>query len=324
MIALLVQRYRSLCTSGALLLCATPGTGFCPGVSTTRGVVASSATQRMRGTCGEISRCSSGDRHGSTRRSTALPAIPAAHGATHALQRICDGLLAGAELQDVENQLMEVEHEYFSQASAWSKTFTPFRSVVAEVADSFTISVLVLPRGTKLEWQRHDHAHSVSRLLFGNLSVSNLELQGSDNSRKLEQQELEATYTDAWAVGGSEESDCVCRGGRCPRMWDCPFWVDRRRAEAKGSSAHVALRLSEDTARPGFWRAGPQTVRRVEAVEPSAVLEVHVGPRKTRYYQEIASQAEVDNAVELIETLAPLGVKPGVCRYLGPYVDLRE
>lgn len=39
---------------------------------------------------------------------------------------------------------------------------------------------------------------------------------------------------------------------------------------------------------------------------------------------QIASQAEVDNAVELIETLAPLGVKPGVCRYLGPYVDLRE
>lgn len=60
-----------------------------------------------------------------------------------------------------------------------------------------------------------------------------------DHARKLEQQELEATYTDAWAVGGSEESDCVCRGGRCPRMWDCPFWVDRRRAEAKGSSAHV-------------------------------------------------------------------------------------
>lgn len=41
-------------------------------------------------------------------------------------------------------------------------------------------------------------------------------------------------------MGGSEESDCVCRGGRCPRMWDCPFWVDRRRAEAKGSSAHVS------------------------------------------------------------------------------------
>lgn len=61
-----------------------------------------------------------------------------------------------------------------------------------------------------------------------------------DNARKLEQQELEATYSDAWAVGGNDESDCVCRGGRCPRMWDCPFWVDRRRAEAKGSSAHVS------------------------------------------------------------------------------------
>lgn len=67
-----------------------------------------------------------------------------------------------------------------------------------------------------------------------------------DQARKLEQQELEATYTDAWAVGGSAESDCVCRGGRCPRMWDCPFWVDRRRAEAKGSSAHVRIVASEN------------------------------------------------------------------------------
>lgn len=61
----------------------------------------------------------------------------------------------------------------------------------------------------------------------------------SDESRKLEQRELEAAHADAWAIGGSDESDCVCRGGRCPRMWDCPFWVDRRRAEAKGSCAHV-------------------------------------------------------------------------------------
>lgn len=36
-----------------------------------------------------------------------------------------------------------------------------------------------------------------------------------------------------------------------------------------------------------MWRAGTQTVRRVEAVEPSAILEIHVGPRKTRYYQEV-------------------------------------
>ena len=67
----------------------------------------------------------------------------------------------------------------------------------------------------------------------------------SGETRKLEQLELEATHADAWAVGGSDESDCVCRGGRCPRMWDCPFWVERRRAEAKGSSAHVRKRITD-------------------------------------------------------------------------------
>lgn len=87
-----------------------------------------------------------GNRHGSTRGSTALQTSPEAHGATHVLQRLWDGLLAGAELQDVENRIMEVEPELFLQASAWAKTFTPFRSVVAEVADRLTISVLVLPR----------------------------------------------------------------------------------------------------------------------------------------------------------------------------------
>lgn len=43
-------------------------------------------------------------------------------------------------------------------------------------------------------------------------------------------------------------------------MWDCPFWVDRRRAEAKGSSAHVSFvvwhfnfhlwRLQKDASKP--------------------------------------------------------------------------
>ena len=88
----------------------------------------------------------------------------------------------------------------------------------------------------------------------------------ADNARKLEQQELEATYTDAWAVGGSEESDCVCRGGRCPRMWDCPFWVDIRRAEAKGSSAHVSIRqgmarTSRKTGRGAHRRKYPRKLR---------------------------------------------------------------
>ncbi|CAM9328165.1 unnamed protein product, partial [Laminaria digitata] len=225
-----------------------------------------------------------------------------------------------AELQDVERLLIGVETGLFPQASAWAKTWTPMRCVVAEVADSLSISVLVLPRGTKLEWQRHDKAESVSRTLFGSLKVEDFELQGSDNARKLEQQELEATYTDAWAVGGSEESDCVCRGGRCPRMWDCPFWVDRRRAEAKGSSAHVAVRVSERDSDRTSWRAGRRTVRRVDALEPSALVEVHTGPRNTRYYKEIPSQ--IEQAVELIEILAPSGVKPGVGRYLGPSVDL--
>lgn len=49
----------------------------------------------------------------------------------------------------------------------------------------------------------------------------------------------------------------------------------------------VAKKVPEDTSRPGFWRAGPQTVRRLEALEPSALLEIHTGPRSMRYYQEV-------------------------------------
>lgn len=45
---------------------------------------------------------------------------------------------------------MEVEAELFPQATAWSKSFTPMRTVVAEVADSKSISVLVLPRESLL------------------------------------------------------------------------------------------------------------------------------------------------------------------------------
>lgn len=97
----------------------------------------------------------------------------------------------------------------------------------------------------------------VFRLALGNFSLLNRSTQEllpgglrfiarrftkplSDAVRELDQGELEATYADAWAIGGSEENDCVCRGGRCPRMWDCPFWVARRRKEAKGSCAHVS------------------------------------------------------------------------------------
>jgi len=41
---------------------------------------------------------------------------------------------------------MDVEAELFPQAPAWSKTFTPMRTVVAEVADEISVSVLILPR----------------------------------------------------------------------------------------------------------------------------------------------------------------------------------
>lgn len=45
--------------------------------------------------------------------------------------------------------------------------------------------------------------------------------------------------------------------------------------------------MSEDVSSSNLWRAGRDTVRRVEALEPSAVLEIHVGPRNARYYQEV-------------------------------------
>lgn len=75
-----------------------------------------------------------------------MSAISAEPGISHALQHVWDELVDGAELQDVEKLLMGVETGLFPQASAWAKTWTPMRCVVAEVADSRSISVLVLPR----------------------------------------------------------------------------------------------------------------------------------------------------------------------------------
>lgn len=75
-----------------------------------------------------------------------MSAISAEPGTSHALQHVWDELVDGAELQDVEELLMGVETGLFPQASAWAKTWTPMRCVVAEVADSRSISVLVLPR----------------------------------------------------------------------------------------------------------------------------------------------------------------------------------
>lgn len=103
-------------------MCATRGTSFSPGV-----------TNRP------VRTAISGDRP----RTAATAAAPSA---THALQRIWDELSAGAELHEVEGRMMEVETDLFAQASAWSKTFTPLRTVVAEVADGISVSVLVLPR----------------------------------------------------------------------------------------------------------------------------------------------------------------------------------
>lgn len=88
-------------------------------------------------------------RNGARPTRAATAAVPST---THVLQRIWDELSAGAPLQEVEDRMMEVETELFSQASAWSKTFTPLRTVVAEVADanadadSMSVSILVLPR----------------------------------------------------------------------------------------------------------------------------------------------------------------------------------
>lgn len=122
----MVDLFRSLCFSGVVLLLSTArGSAFCPVTSALR----------------------------SSRSS--LPAVTAAAssatlGSTHALQRLWDELLRGAGLEDVEDRVMEVEAELFPQATAWSKSFTPMRTVVAEVADSKSISVLVLPRESLL------------------------------------------------------------------------------------------------------------------------------------------------------------------------------
>lgn len=124
----MAHRLRSLlCTSGALLMGATRGTvtAFSP--------VVASPLRRTANSC-------------VGRHSAAAPTAAPTDSATHTLQGIWDELSAGAQLHEVEGRMMEVETEVFSQASAWSKTFTPLRTVVAEVAGSMSVSVLVLPR----------------------------------------------------------------------------------------------------------------------------------------------------------------------------------
>lgn len=112
-----------LCAGGILLLCAAKGHAFSVGSNRPSTLYRASSTGR--------------------RPTSAVSAEPST---THALQRIWDGLVSGAELQDVERLLIGVETGLFPQASAWAKTWTPMRCVVAEVADSLSISVLVLPR----------------------------------------------------------------------------------------------------------------------------------------------------------------------------------
>lgn len=134
------HRLRSLlCTSVALLMVTTPVGAFFPGVTTTSSMQPSRTAAR------------------GGRPSTAAAA--AAASTNHALQRIWDELLAGAQLHEVEGRMMEVEPEFFAQASAWSKTFTPLRTVAAEVADNVSISVLVLPR--ELQYLRAGTLHEV-------------------------------------------------------------------------------------------------------------------------------------------------------------------
>lgn len=87
---------------------------------------------------------------GITRRSGAVvsaTAAPPGPSTSDNLQHICDRLLVdGAELKDVERLVMNIEANIFPQASAWSKTWTPMRAIIAEVEDGMSISVLVLPR----------------------------------------------------------------------------------------------------------------------------------------------------------------------------------
>lgn len=116
------RRSLLLCAGGILLLCAAKGNAF--GVGAHRPSTLSSGSNPGRSTS----------------------AISAESSTAHALQRVWDDLVDGAELQDVEKLLVGVEAGLFPQASAWAKTWTPMRCVVAEVADRRSISVLVLPR----------------------------------------------------------------------------------------------------------------------------------------------------------------------------------
>lgn len=63
-----------------------------------------------------------------------------------ALQHVCDELVTGGSLADVEDTLAKVEGYMFSQAEAWKRSWAPMRSTIAQIPDSWAISVLVIPR----------------------------------------------------------------------------------------------------------------------------------------------------------------------------------
>lgn len=76
-------------------------------------------------------------------RSTGADSAALGHAA---LQRVCDGILAGDGLKGVDRALVTIDASIFNQADAWKNSWVPMRSVIAEISGRFAVSVLSLPR----------------------------------------------------------------------------------------------------------------------------------------------------------------------------------
>ncbi|CAM9591536.1 unnamed protein product, partial [Phaeothamnion confervicola] len=211
-----------------------------------------------------------------------------------------------------------VKAEDFLQSRAWKSSWLPLRATAAEEPGIYSVRVLVLPAGSRISLHTVPEAQVIYKPLFGRARFYAARLADAP-PRDLAPGELAVVFKDAFAAGGDSDADCVCRGGRCPRMWGCPFWVERILKERKGSQAWAATRIDDDDNDNGVRVFDGSTVRTVEATaeEPAALLEVCLGPWRLRHYEEIFEDRP-GSARELIRVSKPTGVAPGFGGNCGP------
>ncbi|CAM9377430.1 unnamed protein product [Chrysoparadoxa australica] len=138
---------------------------------------------------------------------------------TSHLQQCWDALGEGKGLELTPAALAKArlvtEGDFPQAQSTWSKAYMPLRITIAEEPGR-SLAMLVLPQGSILSWHRHPLASCALVPLFGQADIEMLKLESG--FRDLAAAELKDLFADTFATGGSEDSDCVCRGGRVSRQ----------------------------------------------------------------------------------------------------------